>query len=60
MRIVIGWIIVAMLVCLLVYIVVGNITREAALRKAIRRSEEWERGQNDAAATSPNARNKSI
>lgn len=45
MRVVIGWVIVAALVCLLVFIVVGNITREAALRKAIRRSRKWESGQ---------------
>ena len=46
MRNAIGWIIVAALVCLLVFIVVGNITREAALRKAIGRSGKWEREQN--------------
>lgn len=45
MRIIIGWIIVAALVCLLVFIVVGNITREAALRKAIKDSKKWEREQ---------------
>lgn len=46
MRIIIGWILIAALVWLLVYIVVGNITREAALRKAIRRSKKWEREHN--------------
>lgn len=59
MRIVIGWVIVAVLVYVLAYIIVGNICRDAALRKAILRSKRWEREQNDAAATSPNARNKS-
>lgn len=43
MRIVIGWIIVAVLVCALVYIVVGNIYRDAALKRAIRCSKKWER-----------------
>lgn len=47
MRIIFGWIIVAALVCFLVYIIVGNITREAALRKAIRRSKKWERDIQD-------------
>ncbi|MDE6728264.1 MAG: hypothetical protein K2J80_10060 [Oscillospiraceae bacterium] len=59
MRIVIGWVIVVVLVCVLAYIIVGNICRDTALRKAIFRSKRWEREQNDAAANSPNARNKS-
>lgn len=54
MRIVIGWVIVVVLVCVLAYIIVGNITRETALRKAIRRSKKWEREQNDAASHPPN------